>query len=364
MAAFIQDGGTNGGAYAKNFSAFLTVWENSYDIAANTSNVGYRLQLKSGSQGRFSDLTANYSVTLNGIVVNSGSGRYNSQSYNTYQTICEGTTTILHNDDGSKTISCSCVLDFQTHTYSPGDFTLSGTLTLTTIPRYTNVVNSLRNNGLDSISINWATTEARDYTQYSLNNAEWKDADDIVSSDNRSGYYIITNLEPNTTYTVKTRCKRMDSGLWSEADTIIVKTYDIARISELNNFEHGNSMKVIITNPASIEELNLVVEIEEEIILSRNILEEKNIIEFTESELDNIYKKYENKNSLLITAKLYGKGYTDTKKCTIIFKGNQRTIKINTNNEYKRGKIWINIAEEWKRAIIWAKINETWRRSI
>ena len=211
MAAFIQDGGTNGGTYAKNFSAFLTVWENSYDIASNTSNVGYRLQLKSGSQGRFSDLTATYSVTLNGTVVNSGSGRYSSQSYDTYQTICEGTTTITHNNDGSKTISCSCILDFQTHTYSPGDFTPSGTLILTTIPRYTKVTNSLRSNGINSISINWVTTDARDYTQYSLNGADWTDADDVVASDNKSGYYIVSNLKPNTKYTMKTRCKRMDS---------------------------------------------------------------------------------------------------------------------------------------------------------
>ena len=139
MADFIQTGGSNGGSYARHFSGILSVWENSYDISSNTSNVGYRLQLKSGSSGRFSDLTASFSVTINGSVVNSGNGRYTSQSYNTAQTICEGTTIIVHNDDGSKTIPCSAVLDFQTHTYSPGDFTPSGDFTLTTIPRASSV---------------------------------------------------------------------------------------------------------------------------------------------------------------------------------------------------------------------------------
>lgn len=139
MADFIQNGGSNGGTYASYFSGILSVWENSYNIENNTSNVGYRLQLKSGSSGRFSGITANYSVNIGGTVVNSGEGTYASQSYNTAQTICEGTTTIYHNEDGSKNIACSAVLDFQSHTYSPGDFYPSGNLWLTTIPRASSV---------------------------------------------------------------------------------------------------------------------------------------------------------------------------------------------------------------------------------
>ena len=139
MADFIQTGGSNGGNYARYFSGILSVWENSYDVVSNTSNVAYRLQLRSGGSGRFSGLTANYSVTINGITVNSGSGTYSSQSYNTTQTICEGTTTIVHNDDGSKTIGCNAILDFQNNSYSPGDFTPSGNLILTTIPRASSV---------------------------------------------------------------------------------------------------------------------------------------------------------------------------------------------------------------------------------
>lgn len=157
MADFIQNGGTNGGTYASHFSGILSVWENSYDIATNTSNVGYRLQLKSGSSGRFSGLTASYSVTINGTIVNGGSGTYNSQSYNTAQTICEGNVTITHNDDGSKTIGCSAVLDFQNHTYSPGDFTPSGNLILTTIPR-ASLINSFYGNDIEQyFSVNYTS---------------------------------------------------------------------------------------------------------------------------------------------------------------------------------------------------------------
>lgn len=253
MAEFIQYGGSNGGNYASYFSCKLSVWENSYDINSNSSNVGYRLELISGSSGRFSGLTASFTVCIDSQgspQYNQGSGTYSSQSYNTAQTICEGTFTVYHNTDGTKNIGCWASLDFQGHTYSPGDFSPSGYMDLTTIPRYTTVTNNVRNKTMNSISINWWTTDARDHTQYSLNGGAWQDAYDTVASDNKSGYYTISNLNTNTTYTVRTRCKRADSGLWSEASTLTITTYDIARISSLNDFEHGSNANVTITNPA------------------------------------------------------------------------------------------------------------------
>ncbi len=364
MAAFIQDGGTNGGTYAKYFSAFLTVWENSIDVATNTSNVGYRLQLKSGSQGRFSGLRADFSVTINGVIVNNGSGTYNSQSYDTYQTICEGTTTVVHNEDGSKTINCSCVLDFQSHTYSPGDFSPSGTLALSTIPRYTKVTNSLRIKTVNSISINWTTTDARDFTQYSLNGGGWIDADDIVAPDNKSGYYIISNLQPNTSYTVKTRCKRMDSGLWSEASILNIITYDIAKIGNLPNFEHGDNLIIEITNPGDIPNLILVMRIDNKQIFSKTVTKGNNTIKFSDVELNNIYRLYGNRSSLTATFILSGSGYTNSKNNIVTLKGNQKTVKVNVKNVWKNGTLWVNIKGEWKRAVSWINVNGTWRRCI
>lgn len=119
MADFIQNGGSSGGTYASHFSGILTVYEESYNISSNTSVVYYELKLQSGSSGRFTNYGASYSVTINGAVVNSGSGAYSSNSYNTAQTICSGRTTIAHNSDGSKTVGCSAVLDFSSGTYSP-----------------------------------------------------------------------------------------------------------------------------------------------------------------------------------------------------------------------------------------------------
>lgn len=151
---FIQSGGTSGGTYARYYTGKLSVWENSYDIASNTSNVGYRLQLLSSSSGQFSGLNASFSITINGQQVKSGSGQY-SLGHNSTITFAEGAITIGHNDDGTKTIGCSAVIDFQNHTYSPGDFTPSGNLTLLTIPR-SSTINSFYGNDIEQyFSVNY-----------------------------------------------------------------------------------------------------------------------------------------------------------------------------------------------------------------
>lgn len=247
MADFTQNGGSNGGSYASYYTGKLSVWENSYDIASNSSNVGYRLQLISGSSGRFSDLKASYSVTIDGVCRNSGSGSY-SLGHNETITLCEGNFTIWHNNDGKKNISCSAVIDFQSHTYSPGDFYPSGNMNLTTIPRYTTVYTSLKYKTINSIGINYTTTDPNDYVQYSLNGGDWTNSQNTIV-DNKNGYYVISGLTPNTSYTIKTRCRRRDSQLWSESSTSTIATYDIAKLTSTPNVNIGAAHNITWTNP-------------------------------------------------------------------------------------------------------------------
>lgn len=226
MAEFSVTGGSNGGNYAEYFTCKLSVWENSYSVANNTSNVGYKLELISGSSGTFYGYEGSYSVTINGTKVNSGSDTYEIRSHNTAITICSGTTTITHNSDGSKTIACSAVLDMDSGTYSPGDFYPSGNLKLTNIPRYMDYVSlSERGKTSSSISLNWSTSHARDWTQYSLNSGAWTDTQNVVASDNKSGYFTISGLSSNTKYSIKIRVRRTDSGLWSESESLSITTY-------------------------------------------------------------------------------------------------------------------------------------------
>ena len=249
MADFTQSGGSSGGTYAKYYTGKLSVWENSYDIASNSSNVGYRLQLISGNSGRFGDLKASYSVTIDGVCRNSGSGSY-SLGHNGTITLCEGNFTVWHNDDGKKSVWCSAVIDFQSHSASPGDFYPSGNLNLSTIPRYTTVYNSLRSKTINTLDINWSTTNSVDWIQYSLNGGGWTDTQSANAADWKSGHYPIGGLNPNTNYTIKTRCRRKDSQLWSEAGTFNVTTYDIAKLTSTPNVNIGSAHNITWTNPS------------------------------------------------------------------------------------------------------------------
>lgn len=70
-------------------------------------------------------------------------------------TFVEGTMTIGHNDDGTKSIGCSAIIDFQSHSASPGDFYPSGTFTLSTIPR-SSTINSFYGNDIEEyFSVNY-----------------------------------------------------------------------------------------------------------------------------------------------------------------------------------------------------------------
>lgn len=125
---------------------------------------------------------------------------------------------VYHNTDGTKTINVS---GYHNSGVAIGNASVSGTYTCDTIPRYANFIQHyIQSTELTSISVHWATDVPRDYTQYSINGSNWRDAGDTVAVDNKSGTYTVTGLAMNTQYSFKTRVKRTDSQQWSESAVI------------------------------------------------------------------------------------------------------------------------------------------------
>lgn len=137
MATYTGTGSNN-----SNYTGTLTVTESSYSIPNNTSTVSYSLVLTGNSGYYFQQTWVTTKVYVNGIVQD----RYEqismpspSGGVSSY-TICSGTTTVPHNNDGSKTITVYATITTPTsQIYLPGTINapsnLSGTLALTTIPR-------------------------------------------------------------------------------------------------------------------------------------------------------------------------------------------------------------------------------------
>ena len=171
MADYTQWGGTNGGTYASYYHCTLSVWEiaNSVDVSNNTSRVGWSLTLYSGSSGRFSDYYGYFDVYVNGVHVLDAEGYRTLNAKNSSLLLGSGELTVEHTADGSKTISSSFSVDFASGTYSPGDFSQGGDLTLTTIPRASSITATDANiESATTININRASSNFTHTITYSF----------------------------------------------------------------------------------------------------------------------------------------------------------------------------------------------------
>ena len=163
---------------------------------------------------------------------------------------------VAHNDNGTGTCWISGYCNGPNGTSMAGE-SVSGsqTVTLDTIARKLSITQfSIQTRQINKVVVKWAVSNPRNLTEYSLNNGTWTGSGtngESVASDQKSGTFNIPNLSPNTTYSLKIRCRRSDSGLYTESNTISFTTYDYAKLSSVPNVSIGESQKITWTNPNS-----------------------------------------------------------------------------------------------------------------
>ena len=163
---------------------------------------------------------------------------------------------VAHNDNGTGTCWISGYCNGPNGTSMAGESTYgSQTVTLDTIARKLSITQfSIQTRQINKVVVKWAVSNPRNLTEYSLNNGTWTGSGtngESVASDQKSGTFNIPNLSPNTTYSLKIRCRRSDSGLYTESNTISFTTYDYAKLSSVPNVNIGASQKITWTNPNS-----------------------------------------------------------------------------------------------------------------
>lgn len=239
----LQSKTITGSTNNSNWSHKLVVIENSTNINNNTSSLTVEAYI-----GRNTNASYMYGANINCNISVTGCGNQSLRYSNSGRVDIAGggwlkigqiTFNVPHNSDGKKDISISSNF---TNNISPSSGSANGSMILTAIPRYANISHSINNTSLDYILVNWLADSTCDLIQYSVNGGDW-----INTSGNP---YIITGLKPNTSYSIKTRARRRDSGLWNETSIISGTTKDIARISSVNNFNHGSNANVVISNPS------------------------------------------------------------------------------------------------------------------
>lgn len=240
----------------------------------------------------------------------------------------------------------------------------SGSWDLDRIPRYTSITsfsvsNISGNDGLTKVKFNWSASDACDWAWYSTDNgASWHDLPNTN---------IVSGLSPNTGYNFKLRVRRADSQLTTDSNTVTKSTYDIAKITNVPNIEHGNSLKVDYSNPsgASIE-IGLFKTNGTTMLTGgyRACSGNSYTFNFTDQELDNIYKVYGYSNQITLRAYIKTAGnYTHYKEFTVTLKGNQKTAEYYTD-EYKRAIMWVKKNKVWRKAVFWSCESTGWKRGI
>lgn len=123
----------------------------------------------------------------------------------------------------------------------------SGTFTLTKIARYVSSWSVTTSRTLNTITVNWSTNEICSAIKYGTNSSSLTEK--TVNA--KSGSFTITDLTPNTAYTVYINFKRSDSGLYLESNqTYKVTTYQIATLSIVPNVNIGSPHTITWTNPS------------------------------------------------------------------------------------------------------------------
>lgn len=347
-----------------NFYFTFEWWRTGYSSSANEHYISYKVTAH--------NTPGNYrTVYARGLWIN-GSERFYEDWGNRYydgDVVTEGSMTIgSYNSEGDGRIEASfeAGVGISSGTNCDGDDYWN----IDRIPRYTTVWNSERGKTINSISVNWSTSDARDWTQYSLNDGGWQDAYDTVAWDGKSGYYTISNLQPNTTYKVRTRCRRADSGLWSEASNIWIRTYDYSKINSIPGFNLGDNERIGYSNPTGSNMRIAIYDTAGSVPYCgyRQCSGTSYTFQFTDTELDNLYKLFGNNNTITVRVYLVtncnGVDYYNYENVTITLTGNQKTVKVKVGDVYKRGKLKTNVNGTWKNAVMWTNVNGTWKRSI
>lgn len=355
--------GNMSGTYGSHYTLRPVVYIPTQSTTTNTSVIKVELfiDFDGSSYWAYINAQTSGSININGNVANLTIPSINFES-GVAKSILLGShqITVTHNADGScPTIPITT--SWNTNTTRIGSGTVSTTVTPPTIPRYADIINAyVESATINSLTIRYIVSRNADI-YCSVNDEDWG-GPRVTNTTN--GTFTISGLNPNKTYTYRILSRAVGTNLDRLSGYLQGTTLDIARITDLSNFKHGDNVNINISNPAGISDLNLVLKIGEMQILNRAVSTGNNVIKFKDTELDNLYKEYGTESSLTATFILSGSGYTNSKTCIITLTGNQKTVKIKNNNTYKRGKVFININGTYRKAVIWINKNGSWRRCI
>lgn len=369
----MADPGVTNGSFSTSYVVysgyncyFTLEWSRTgYNAQANTHTIYYIVKFHYRS-GHYRTLYYRR-LKINDTEVYSSS---TATSYYDGATICDGYYTLnSYNTDGNGW------LQFYVDGYIGGSqdtYKSTGTqgYTVTAIDRTATITASEKSKTYNTISVNWSANKPCSYVQYSLNGGayEWANKySSYESSDHLSGYFEIRELSPSTTYTIKVKCARIDTSVYSESNSLSITTNSAQIGITASNINFGEDLVVTLTNPSSLT-TNLTGTVNNTDIISQAITTGSNTITFTDEQLTDIFKEYgdisqSNTVTMVLTATATN-GSTSTVNVAITFTGDRATIWYYTNNTWKKGIVWVKDNTIWKKGIVWKGVNGQWKKAL
>ncbi len=216
------------------------------DSKSNSSTIDWTLSTKGGNVLYYS--TGPTKVIINGQTVYSKSRvLWESEKFPAKKGSVNGTLTVIHDNDGEKTIDVS----FSTAIYTSTVSTYSDEWELDSIPRYATITQSLKSKAEKTVNINWVSDSVIDYLWHSVDNG--KTWGGFSVNDVKSGSYNLVNLEAGTEYLIITRVRRKDSQLVTDSTPLSVTTYDYPHCISTPDFIIGDRVTLDFYNPLNRE---------------------------------------------------------------------------------------------------------------
>lgn len=189
-------------------------------------------------------------ITIDGTDYSISSSAISSKGTHTLGTASR---TVSHNSDGKRNVTIK-VRWYMKATISGYGYInyieTSKTVALDSIPRYATSTQSLKSKTGTSIVMNWSSNNTIDYIWYSTNGGTSWTASGSVNA--TSGSYTISGLSAGTTYSIKTRVRRKDSGLTTDSSALSVTTYAYPTCTISNTSKTETSITIKWTSNKTI----------------------------------------------------------------------------------------------------------------
>lgn len=238
-----------------NARLHVVVNQTAQSIALNTSTISAQLYLeRTAGTGRWSGYTNNsWSMTIDGQVIG-GSGTYDLRGGGS-QLLLNGTFTVAHNSDGTKTIGIGSAFSDPHGTVASGSF--GDALALTTIPRYPGAptFNSIDNVTAVALRANFtapASAGGSAITGYTVQVSTSADFSGAVTATGASSPITKTGLTPSTLHYVRVKATNAQGdGPWSATLTASTAAAGAPHLDVIRKWD-GTGFFVLVSPPFSV----------------------------------------------------------------------------------------------------------------